>query len=259
MFVEPIGVAATRIAAVFHSTLPAEAGPVRSLRVADAALIGPTHGVLANTMAAPEVLDYVDDVADVDNLGTLRVARRLGAYRLDNTRSDPHRVFAKPEQLLQVSDRRTPPRPYFSYGTSPAIVAAQAGATQASTVRIDYSDITVSEWAYDPITATYRRSEGREPHLDDDGVPVTATNVLVLRVEAGNAPIGRTRTFTIRLEDTSGDLTLLSGGKAIPGKWSKAGINDPFSFTTTDGKTLLLSPGKTWVELPQIEVPVTLG
>ena len=259
VFVEPIGVSATRIAAVYHSTLPDEVGPVRSLRVADAALIGPTHGVLANTMAAPDVLKYIDKVADVDNLGTQRVARSSGAYRLDNTRSDPHRVFAQPEQLLAVSDRRTPPPPHFSYGSSPAVVAAQAGAAPASTVRIDYSDITMSEWAYDPATATYKRSEGGEPHLDDDGVQVTATNVLVLRVEAGNAPIGRTRTFTIQLENASGDLTLMSGGKAIPGRWSKAGINDPFAFTTTDGKPLLLNPGKTWVELPQMEVPVTFG
>ena len=149
VFVEPIGVSATRIAAVFHSTLPDEVGPVRSLRVADAALIGPTHGVLANTMAAPDVLNYIDEVADVDNLGTLRVARREGAYRLDNARSDPHRVFAQPEQLLEISDRRTPPPPYFSYGSSPAVVAAQAGAVPVTTVRIDYSDVTVSEWSYD--------------------------------------------------------------------------------------------------------------
>ncbi len=160
--------------------------------------------------------------------------------------------------MLSATAARPPP-PYFSYGSSPTVVAAQAGATPASTVRIDYSDITVSDWAYDPTTATYRRSEGGEPHLDDDGVQVTATNVLVLRVDAGNAPIGRSSTFTIELENTSGDLTLLSGGRAIPGKWAKGGTNGPFRFTTTDGQPLLLSPGKTWVELPQIEVPVTLG
>ena len=258
VFVEPIGVAATRIAAVYHSTMPAEVGPVRSLRVADAALIGPTHGVLANTMAAADVLAHIDRVADLDNRGTLR-AKGTGAYRIDNSRKDPHRVFAQLGKLLEISDRRTPPAPYFSYGTSPEAVAAQAGATAASTVHIDYSDVTKSDWGYDAASGTYLRSEGGAPHMAEGGGQVRATNVLVLRAAAGIAPVGGSESFTIQLENASGDLTLMSGGKAIPGRWSKAGINDPFVFTTTDGKPLLLNPGKTWVELPQLEVPVTFG
>ncbi len=258
VFVEPIGVSATRIAAVFHSTLPAEVGPVRSLRVADAALIGPTHGVLANTMAAADVLAHIDSVADLDNRGTLR-AKGTGAYRIDNSRKDPHRVFAQTAKFLELTNRTAPPAPYFSYGTSPEAVAAQAGAAPATNLHIDYSDITKSDWVYDAASGAYLRSEGGQPHVSQEGVQANATNVVVLRAAAGYAPVGGAESFTIQLENTAGDLTLLSGGKAIPGKWTKAGVNDPFVFTTTDGKPLLLNPGKTWVELPQLEVGVSIS
>ncbi|MGH8826323.1 MAG: DUF3048 domain-containing protein, partial [Jiangellaceae bacterium] len=74
VFVEPIGPSYTRLAAVFHSDLPDLVGPVRSVRPMDAPLLGPMSPVFANTMAAQWVLDYVDSVADVDDLGTLRVS-----------------------------------------------------------------------------------------------------------------------------------------------------------------------------------------
>jgi hypothetical protein len=64
-------------------------------------------------MADRWVLDYVDRVADLDDLGTLRVP--AGTYRLDDTRRAPNHVFARPDQLLRLSDRKTPPSPYFTY------------------------------------------------------------------------------------------------------------------------------------------------
>ena len=112
---------------------------------------------------------------------------------------------------------------------------------------------------YDAASGAYLRSEGGQPHVSQEGVQANATNVVVLRAAAGYAPVGGAESFTIQLENTAGDLTLLSGGKAIPGKWTKAGVNDPFVFTTTDGKPLLLNPGKTWVELPQLEVGVSVS
>lgn len=113
VFVEPITGGTTRLAAIFHSKLPAQVGPVRSLRPMDAALIGPTKGIVADTMADRWVLDYVDRVADLDDLGTLRVP--AGTYRLDDTRRAPNHVFARPDQLLRLSDRKTLPSPYFTY------------------------------------------------------------------------------------------------------------------------------------------------
>src|SRR4029434_6485286 len=52
VFVEPIVGSTTRLAAIFHSRLPDEVGPVRSLRPTDAALTGPPRGVVRNTMGA---------------------------------------------------------------------------------------------------------------------------------------------------------------------------------------------------------------
>lgn len=49
------------------------------------------------------------------------------------------------------------------------------------------------------------------------------------------------------LVDSAGPVQLFTGGTVVDGCWNKRGVNEPFSFTTPDGK-LLLAPGNTWVE-----------
>src|SRR4030095_13187679 len=69
VFVEPIVGSTPRLAAIFHSRLPDEVGPVRSLRPTDAALTGPTRGVVGNTMAARWGLHYFDRGTHRDGTG----------------------------------------------------------------------------------------------------------------------------------------------------------------------------------------------
>ncbi|HEY3001095.1 MAG TPA: DUF3048 domain-containing protein, partial [Kribbellaceae bacterium] len=147
VFVEPITGGTTRLAAIFHSRLPDQVGPVRSLRPMDAALIGPTKGVIADTMADGWVLRYVDRVADLADLGTLRVPR--GTYRIDSSRRAPNHVFAHPRKLLGLTDRTAPPTPYFSYAADVARSSAQRGGRPAVSVTVGYGGSSTATWRYD--------------------------------------------------------------------------------------------------------------
>ena len=247
VFVEPITGATTRLAAIFHSRLPDQVGPVRSLRPMDAALIGPTKGVIADTMAAGWVLRYVDRVADLADLGTLRVPR--GTYRIDSSRRAPNHVFAHPRRLLELTGRTAPPTPYFSYAANVARSSAQLGGRPAGSVTIGYGGSSTATWRYDRGTGRWLRAEKWSPHRLEGGKQVSARNVIVLRAERDTSFKRAKASMTILdVVDASGSLQLFTGDKVVAGRWSKRGVNEPFTFTTTTGKPLLLAPGTTWVE-----------
>lgn len=257
VFVEPIAGATTRLAAIFHSRLPATAGPVRSLRPMDAPLVGPTAGVLANTMAAPWVLEYVDATADVANLGTMRVPR--GTYLIDTARAAPNHVFARPSVLLTQTTRTEPPAPYFDYAHGPSQSSAALDGRPASSVTVGYGGSSTATWDYDPVDGLWRRSEEWSPHLLESGEQVAATNVMVLRTGRDwTLPQAGPEMTVLDLIDASGTLELFTGDAVVSGRWSKAGVNEPFRFTTDDGAPLLLAPGTTWVEAALDSMSVTI-
>lgn len=257
VFVEPITGSTTRLAAMFHSTLPDEVGPVRSLRPMDAPIAGPTGGVLANTMAQQWILDYVDTAANVANLGTMRVPR--GTYRIDNSRIAPNHVFAQPLVLLELAERTEPPPPYFQYATDPAGSTARTAGSPAVAVTIDYGGTSTATWRFHEETARWRRSEAWADHILESGEQVAADNVIVLRAtrEFGFAQAGADMTV-LDLENSSGSLQLFTGDRTVEGSWHKAGPNDPFQFSTVEGAELLLTPGTTWIELALDTMSVTI-
>lgn len=257
VFVEPITGATTRLAAIFHSKLPAQVGPVRSLRPMDAALIGPTKGIIANTMADKWVLDYVDKVADLDNLGSLRVPH--GTYALDDGRRAPNHVFARPAKLLELTDRTEAPAPYFSYAAELARSTAQRRGTDARSVTVGYGGSATATWTYDARSRRWSRAEKWSPHLIENGGQVTADNVIVLTAARDTSFARAKPTMTILdVFDASGPLKVFTGGKVVSGRWSKAGVNEPFTFTSADGGPLLLTPGTTWVECALTGMPIAV-
>jgi hypothetical protein len=257
VFVEPITSSTTRLAAIFHSRLPEQVGPVRSLRPMDAPLIGPTHGVLANTMAQQWVLDYIDANADVANLGTMRVPS--GTYRLDNARVAPNHVFAQPSELLALTERTEPPAPFFSYAWGVEQSTAQHDGSAASAVEVGYGGPSTATWTYDPKTERWLRAEDWSDHILEDGEQVAADNVIVLRTERDwSFPQAGEDMTVVDVFNTSGTLELFTGDAVVEGAWSKGEVNDPFEFTTADGEPLLLAPGATWVELALDTMAVTI-
>jgi hypothetical protein len=258
VFVEPITASTTRLAAVFHSRLPTQVGPVRSLRPMDAALLGPTKGVVANTMAARWVLAYFDKVTDVDNFGTLTDAG--GTYRLDPHRRAPNHVFAQPAKLFALTKRTAPPPPYFSYAPEITEATAVRAGTPAASVQIGYGGPATATWRYQAQSKRWIRAEQWSPHRIEGDGQVAADNVLVLRAapDRGFPRAGESMTV-LDFTDAFGPLQLFTGGKVVTGRWAKAGVNEPFTFTGPDGKRLLLNPGTTWVECALTSMPVRVS
>ena len=55
-----------------------------------------------------------------------------------------------------------------------------------------------------------------------------------------------------------GTFYYLHTGRYVKGTWSKAAITDLFQFTLDDGSPLTVAPGRTFLELPQINAGVRI-
>lgn len=260
VFTEPIGVAYTRLLAVFHSHLPSRVGPVRSVRPPDVPLLSPLEPVFGNTMGARWVVKYVDSVGHLDDLGTLRVPGS-GAYVLSNSRPQPDNVFVKPAALMRLSKLHKPPAPYFSYAADLASASAARAVGAGSSAVVPYGAGYNMTWTYDAARKRYLRSEPWGPHRMLNGTRISAANVLVLKVGSSVGKIGTGSGAPVpilKLTNGSGRFVALAGGHSVKGTWSKRAVSDRFVLRTDSGRPLLLAPGNTWVEMPGAKASVTI-
>lgn len=106
----------TRFVAVYHSHLPPEIGPVRSIRPMDPAIAAPLHGLLAFSGGVPT---YVDAARNA-GLQVLTQSSGTDGFHRTSTRRAPHNVYATPETLIAQADdaHRAAPSAQFAYPPS---------------------------------------------------------------------------------------------------------------------------------------------
>jgi hypothetical protein len=234
----------TRFVAVYHSTIPPEIGPVRSVRPMDPAIAAPLRGLMAFSGGQQQ---YVDAVAGTGLQVLSNDAGADGFHRTQDRRA-PHNVYADPSALLAQADatHQDAPAAQFAYADRPT---ATADGSPATTLALTLSGISSPRWTWSGDR--WLRAEGSTPSVDADGAPLAATNVVVLRVDvvltdaldpAGN-PVPET---VLR---GSGEALVASGGHTVAATWTKNAAIDPVALTTTDGNPVTLAPGTTWVEL----------
>lgn len=230
----------TRIAAFFHTEIPSDVGPVRSLRATDIGVVQPLRAVLVASGGAPPTVERFRDA------GIRTVTEGATGYYRDTGRAAPYNLFMRLDQLAPTVKSRRLPEPYLPFseeGDLPRGKAARsltAIFSGASTTSFDYrkgSYINTDSYA----------GEG------DRFEPAT---VLVLHVQVGDAgyldPSGNTvpeTKFTGR-----GPAMIFHGGRVVRGTWAKDGLDAPVRLRS-GGSALRLPAGKVWIEL----VPADAG
>jgi hypothetical protein len=250
----------TRFVAVFHSTLPAQIGPIRSVRPMDPAIAAPLHGLFAFSGGQRPFVDAVG-AAGLQVLS--QDAGAPGFFRL-NTRYAPHNVYADTAAFLAQADpgHLAPPPPQFTIaGPGQQPTAVVAGAPTA-VVNLKLSGVSYPRWTWSPGDNAWLRAEGGTPSTEADGTPLRAANVVVLRVAVVNTaftdPAGTPVPETQMVG--SGEALVATGGRTLAATWSKASITEPVVITDASGQPILLTPGNTWVELvPTRTGSVTVG
>jgi hypothetical protein len=249
----------TRYVAVYHSKLPAEIGPVRSVRPMDAAIAAPLKGLFAFSGGQP------DFVAAVGAAGLQVLSNDAGAggFHRIATRPAPHNVYANTQVFAKQADaaHKAAPAGQFdvvSEGEEPTAVTA---GTPASVVRVTLSNLSSPRWAWNKSAGAWLRAEGSTPAVEADGSRLRAANVVVLRVDvvntsyrdpAGN-PVPETQVVG------KGDALVASGGHTLAVRWSKASKDAPVVLSSPSGEPVRLARGSTWIELaPKGTGPVSV-
>jgi hypothetical protein len=232
----------TRYVAVWHSRLPDELGPVRSIRPMDPDIISPLGGLVAYSGGQQHFVDMmmaapvVNAVFDYDDTGLF--------HRADD-RPSPHDVILRAgEYVSRYQDLPAPPV-QFHYGGVDPLAAPEFAAVPTSAVVLRFSDARYPDWTWEPAAGVWLRGQEGAADIEASGAQVQATNVVTMRVgidwSYGEVP----RTVMVG----SGEVWVSTGGRTAHGTWSKDAADSPIELVADDGSDLLLAPGNTWVEL----------
>ena len=241
----------TRFVAFYHSNLPDEVGPVRSVRPQDAAIVAPFNGVFAYSGGQPAFLAMIDEV----NVQSVTQDRGSPGFSRLASRRAPHNLLLNVQNAIgQANASRTVPPPNaFDWAREVGAGSAVTDGRPVEQIVINMSRGQRTVWDWDATSGTFLRSDGNQASVSDTGVRHSAQNVVLIesatRTSAadGNVP----ETFLVG----SGRAVVATGGRVIEGTWSQPGPHDMLVLTLANGDRLTLDPGQTWVH----SVPETSG
>jgi hypothetical protein len=110
--------------------------------------------------------------------------------------------------------------------------------------------------AWDRFQIDSQTSQPNSAFMDSDGPQVAPENVVVLLTPYGVSAADKNspQAFTIG----EGDAMVFTNGAVIQGRWVRPTANQPVQLLDAAGAPIALTPGRTWVALPRIGVPVSL-
>ena len=222
----------TRLAAFYYSKVPANIGPVRSMRASDIGIV-PAGATVVTSGAAPITIKRINGA------GIPWITEgAAGVYR-ETSRSAPYNLFARLGEISKRLKAKDEPPAYLPWGTE----ADLPRGGKASTLTADFGAHSTS-WAF---------QQGGYVNTDSyaaQGDQFPADSVLVLRVAIGDAgyrdpagyPVPETKF------EGKGAALLFHGGRVIRGTWTKDGLTGAIELATKDGE-LTVPAGHVWVEL----------
>lgn len=233
----------TRYVVVWHSTVPNEVGPVRSVRPMDPDIVSPFGGILAYSGGQQRFVEAMMDTP-VENAIHGQPDMEDFFYR-SSDKVAPHNVIVKaPELIAFFGDLGAPP-PQFGYAPTLAESSAVRSGEPVASFVTRFSSFSSPGWTYDEALSRYLRSQTNgAADVALSGDQLSATNVVTLFVGIEVIQDIPT-TFLVG----SGDGYVASGGSLLPIRWSKDQPEAPIVLTDGSGQRVLLAPGPTWIEL----------
>jgi hypothetical protein len=239
----------TRLAAIFNSQAPDRVGPVRSVRKTDQSLVWPIGGIFAYSGGAPYAIASIN-TAPVVQLDETRAGSLM--FR-DHSRRAPWNLYAHVDQMYAKCAKPGPPPALFTYRAAHAVVAGVA----ATSVHVGFLSGFAVTWNWDLQTASWKRFIFGSPEVVASGTQFAPKNVVVMFVNyVGGDPNHDNEGAEAEITGT-GRALVFTAGHEIQGTWSRPDKNQPAQLLDTDGNVIPLTPGQTWVELPDTTYTVT--
>lgn len=130
--------------------------------------------------------------------------------------------------------------------------------TAANEITIPYSVYTMS-YTYDEESGTYLRFKKGQPHTMQSGVQLSFENVIILRMQNSDLNDGSGKGRQDLADTGTGNGTLISAGKAVPITWKRADRSSKTEYFYENGESVLLNPGKTFIQIVPESMNVTIA
>ena len=233
----------TRFVALFHSKEPGVVGPVRSARTSDFDILANLGlPLFANSGANANVLRGIAD-APVRDAGSAASGRSL--CRRDGSRRAPHNLYVDTDAVWASFDATDPPPFAFEYLLDDEVSNGRRCSGVDHRVRRSRGSFT-----WDEEKKLWIRGTDGAAHMDagnDEQVGVTNVVVQFTEYRPSPADIRSPEAITVG----GGEAWILSDGEVIQGRWERATPEAPTFFRRSDGRSIRLEPGTTWVALPE--------
>jgi hypothetical protein len=244
----------TRFHTLFQSQVPAVVGPVRSCRPPDLYVIQQYHSILAHVGGPSKVRAIL--ASDKTKYNDMDQFFNPASYWRVKTRAAPHNMYL---DITKLRGFATSKRGYPATETITGFEFAQASESATpvvSTIDVPMASTSRVEWRFDPVAHTYGRFMNGKPHKDAvSGKQLTAHNVIVIWAKITPYPGDHKGVVNIALSGT-GKASVFSGGQRVDGTWT-AGTDAPPTFRASDGSTIKLDPGNTWIQVLGLTQKIT--
>jgi len=246
----------TRFLATYQSQDAASVGPIRSARPVDTDLLTELGGGLfAYSGGAAGVVDQIRARS-----GAILLTPEAGSLTFHRvaSRRAPANLYSSTALLYAAGAARAPdlgpPPPLFAYSPSPT--SAYGPGTSVS---LSFSGSATATWSWNPLTNNYDRGQNGVPATELGGAPLTATDVVILSVATVGSGdydvLGHENPLSVIIG--SGPCWALRDGVLIRGTWHRVSPEVQMELLDSEGQTIDLQPGRTWLELlPLPAVPV---
>lgn len=231
----------TRFVAVWHSQMPEQVGPVRSIRPMDPDIISPFGGIVCYSGGQLKFVNMMRNTNVFNASETVEQGK--GTFSRSADREAPHNVIVNVNKLQAAHPDLAAPSPMFKF-TSDETEAGAAGKS-VDLLKVYYPS-ALAQWEPNTDRTAWLRTQDGKPHTDAaDGSRIQAKNVVVLQVA-----IDRTYGYVPKtVMNSSGKAWVFTNGKYVEATWSKAAQTSPIVLTDAEGNDVLLAAGNTWVEL----------
>lgn len=238
----------TRILGVFKDPSAVTAvGSVRSSRpyfISIAKSLDAIYFHLGGSTHAYEILksDYIDSVDLINGQFMWRDQNRLKNLGLE------HSALTSGEKINEaITTRkfRTQLGKNYNYPQKFGEDSQVLAGTEAKKITAFFSGYKSTTFTYDEQNQTYLISQFNRPQMDDNvKTQNSKPNVILMNISAQNID----NTELLKLDIISrGTGKYISHGKCIDISWTRNSDSSPFEFFASDGKPLIMLPGKSYI------------
>lgn len=248
----------TRLMPVFWGTDPELIGPVRSSRhyFLDYAM---EHDAVYvhygwSPMAMRDISKFkINNINGVGYGGEVfwDLTKDRGNWQDSYTSMEKVKGFIKKAKYRTATQKK----PVFTYNTLDTEIE---NGQKAEKVDLRYTSNYNSSYVYDSSTKLYQKFRKGKPHMErNDNTQLAVKNIIIQSIS--NYRIKGDDKDRQELSDVgSGKGWIVTCGKAIKIKWSKASRSAPTKYTDEKGNPVSLNPGLTWIQIVPLSSKITI-